>query len=464
MLGEAIGNYLVTAKLGEGGMGAVYLAVHRVIGRKVAVKVLRPGGSADAELLHRFFLEARSTASLRHPALIEVFDFGTNRDGSPYIIMEYVDGESLAARIQRVGRLPMATVLDVSQQIAAGMSVAHGAGIVHRDLKPGNVLLCGARSGQQGDIVKILDFGIAKLMSPDPLVGPITQMSAFMGTPLYMAPEQCLGAGNVDHRADIYALGCMMYEMTCGEPPFVSPDLRALISAQLGGKPVPPRTHRPEIPPELESIVLKALSKNPESRQSHMSEVALALDACAKMSASPQEPVYSSRHDCSSVGSFGPVAKPASDPPPSRDDPGKSPAGDATPRPRRRSTWLSAASAALVLTAAATAWVLRQSPAARSDSQPVAAPAASTPLVSAAEPSPKSGDPVAGSAIAIAVDAAAPRASVEIAAGSTPRPPPAKPSRPNSRAPGTQPSARAPAAKPPSLGGEEIENPWPQGQ
>src|SRR5215470_11994419 len=153
MIGETIGKYRVVAKLGEGGMGAVFLAEHVVIGRKVAVKVLRPEGAANQELLHRFFLEARSTASLRHPALVDVFDYGFHTNNSPYIIMEYVEGESLAARIQRMGKLPIPMIIDIARQIAAGIGLAHLAGLVHRDLKPGNIQLTGGRRGQFGDTV-----------------------------------------------------------------------------------------------------------------------------------------------------------------------------------------------------------------------------------------------------------------------------------------------------------------------
>src|SRR5256885_1764142 len=139
MIGETIGKYRVVAKLGEGGMGAVFLAEHVVIGRKVAVKVLRPEGAANSEMLHRFFLEARSTASLRHPALVDVLDYGFHTDDTPYIVMEYVEGESLAARIERLGRLPLAMAIDIARQIAVGIGIAHAAGLVHRDLKPGNI-------------------------------------------------------------------------------------------------------------------------------------------------------------------------------------------------------------------------------------------------------------------------------------------------------------------------------------
>src|SRR5260370_11577521 len=141
MIGETIGKYRVVAKLGEGGMGAVFLAEHVVIGRKVALKVLRPEGAGSSEMLHRFFLEARSTASLRHPALVDVLDYGFHADDTPYIVMEYVEGESLAARIERLGKLPIGMAIDIARQIAVGIGIAHAAGLGHRDLQPRNLLL-----------------------------------------------------------------------------------------------------------------------------------------------------------------------------------------------------------------------------------------------------------------------------------------------------------------------------------
>jgi serine/threonine-protein kinase len=462
MIGETIGNYRVIAKLGEGGMGAVFLAEHVVLGRKVAVKVLRPEGAANQEMLHRFFLEARSTASLQHPALVDVFDYGFHTNESPYIIMEYVEGESLAARIQRMGKLPIPMVVDVARQIAAGMGMAHLAGLVHRDLKPGNIQLAGGRKGQSCDTVKILDFGIAKLMSPDPITGPLTQMSAFLGTPMYMAPEQCLGAGNVDHRSDIYALGCMMYEMACGRPPFVAPAVRELIAGHLRGTPPPPRSLRPDIPADLAAIILKALAKTPASRQKNMSELADDLARCARgLPASSRPGERWAPGESSSAASIFPVSKPADD--------SRSLTESIRPSDVRKATgraWIAIGAFTIALSALAAFWVERRSAAPRSEAT---SPASVAPVV-AMPTGVEAPLPLAASAVLPAAElprepeskVAAPPASAKLLG---PRPHvslhPLSAEAGARAAPGPTPSSRPPDPAVPSLGGEEVENPWP---
>ncbi len=278
MIGETLGSYLVKEKIGEGGMGAVYLAVHPLIGRKVAVKMLRPEYSDNEDAVNRFFREARSTASLRHPALVDVFDYGVHSSGSAYIVMDYLEGESLESRLSK-GRPPFHSTIDFTRQIAIGMSVAHAAGIIHRDLKPGNVFIEPDPSRRGGELLKILDFGIAKLTNREAGAGQATRTDIVMGTPLYMSPEQCRGAGGVDLRADIYSLGCILYEMLCGRLPFNYPWAGELIAAHLHEMPVAPRSIDPSIPVALEVIVLKALAKKPDDRQQTMDQVIGELDA-----------------------------------------------------------------------------------------------------------------------------------------------------------------------------------------
>jgi serine/threonine-protein kinase len=460
MIGETIGNYRVIAKLGEGGMGAVFLAEHVVIGRKVAVKVLRPEGAANPELLHRFFLEARSTASLRHPSLIDVFDYGFHTNDSPYIIMEYIEGESLAVRIQRMGKLPIPMIVDIARQIAAGIGTAHLSGLVHRDLKPGNVLLTGGRNGKIGDTVKILDFGIAKLMSPDPATGPLTQMSAFLGTPMYMAPEQCLGAGNVDHRSDIYALGCMMYEMACGRPPFASPSVRELIAGHLRGTPEPPRQHRRDIPADLAAIILKALAKTPASRQRSMSELADDLERCAaSLPVASRSGDRLGAIDGSNAASIYPVSKPARE---SRTTADSTPTGSRKPASR---TWIALAAGTIALSALAAVFVERSGaprsePMSPASIAPVTAPATAAPSVPPV--------PIASSTAAVpppAVPSPPPEGPIAPPVPSARPPKPRPPVRPASVDGGRLAPATAPSAQPDpsrsSLGGEEVENPWP---
>jgi len=279
MIGEVFGNYRVTAKLGEGGMGAVYLAEHPSIGRKVAVKMIRPAFSDDPETLRRFVREARSTANLRHPALVDVMDYGVHeKTGGAYIIMEYLEGESLDARLEREGRLTPVQAATIARHIALGMAAAHRAGIIHRDLKPGNVHLIADPDRPGIDVVKVLDFGIAKLATNDTGAGPTTRTDVLLGTPRYMAPEQCRGGGMLDHRADIYSLGCLLYEALAGRPPFAHQWPGELIAAHLGEMPAPLRAFVPAVPEGLESIVMRAIAKNPAHRQPTMSHVAQELE------------------------------------------------------------------------------------------------------------------------------------------------------------------------------------------
>ncbi len=277
MIGEAFGNYRVTAKLGEGGMGAVYLAEHTALGRRAAVKVLLPEHCKRQDLLDRFFVEAKTAANLRHPALVEVFDYGVRPDGSAYLVMDCLDGESLGARLARVHRLSAHDAVDVARQIAGGVGAAHGKGIVHRDLKPDNVFLVPDPEGGPRERVKILDFGIAKLLGPPGGSKGATSTGMVLGTPLFMAPEQCRGAGTVDHRADIYSLGCILYMMLCGQPPFPYEGVGEILGAHLHEPVRPPRQIDATIPAALDAMVCRALAKDPAQRFQTMVELAAAL-------------------------------------------------------------------------------------------------------------------------------------------------------------------------------------------
>ena len=211
MIGQTLGAYTIERELGRGGMGAVYLAVHAMLGRKAAVKLLRPELSRDPSTVQRFFTEARAASAIKHPSIVEIYDFGVAPDGAAYIVMELLDGESLATRLARLGRLPVATALVFARQIATALAAAHRAGIVHRDLKPDNAFLVADPEVAGGERVKLLDFGIAKLTGDGGVAHTTT--GAIMGTPHYMSPEQCEGSRAVDHRADLYSLGCMLFQM-----------------------------------------------------------------------------------------------------------------------------------------------------------------------------------------------------------------------------------------------------------
>jgi eukaryotic-like serine/threonine-protein kinase len=281
LVGRTIGSYRVTAEIGRGGMGAVYLAEHPLIGRKVAIKVLLSDVSRDADNVGRFFNEARAAASIRHPALVDVFDFGTLPEGSAYLVMDYLEGDTLAGRLAERKRLPAETSVAITRQVASGMAVAHAKGIIHRDLKPENIFLM-ADGGAALPTVKILDFGIAKLTGTESeLSHQRTRTGILMGTPLYMSPEQCRGAGAVDIRTDIYSLGCIVYAMLTGGPPFVREGVGELIGAHLFEAPRALRELEPSVPAQLEAVVLRMLAKRPEDRQQTMIDLERDLERVA---------------------------------------------------------------------------------------------------------------------------------------------------------------------------------------
>jgi serine/threonine-protein kinase len=287
-IGTTVGNYKILEKIGEGGMGAVYLAAHPLLGRKAAIKVLLPEHSKKADLVNRFFNEAKTAASLRHPALVEVFDFGFLPDGSGYIVMDYLEGESLAARLERVAPLAPEVAAEIARQMAAGVAAAHGQGIVHRDLKPDNVFLVPDPEQPDRERVRILDFGIAKLVLPSGTGSKgATSTGMLLGTPLFMAPEQCRGAGQVDHRADIYSVGCILYMMLVGRPPFDHEGVGEILAAHLHEPVVPPRNIDPTVPEPLQAIVMRALAKKPEDRQQSMAELAAELQGFLTLAGEP---------------------------------------------------------------------------------------------------------------------------------------------------------------------------------
>jgi serine/threonine protein kinase len=271
-------GYRLTTELGRGGTGAVFAAEHEQSGRRVAIKVLLPELSQSRQAVARFFHEARSAASVTDPGIVDVYDSGYAEDGSAFLVMELLAGESLAARLTRGPRVSLALLCYIGREIARVVGAAHAAQLVHRDLKPDNVFLVPERAAPFGTRVKVLDFGMAKL-NPD--AGPysfITEKGALIGTPLYMAPEQCRG-GKVDARTDVYALGCILYELACGHPPFVRGGLGLILGAHVY-EPVPrPRALVPELPEALEQLLLCALAKAPEDRPPTMHALALSLAA-----------------------------------------------------------------------------------------------------------------------------------------------------------------------------------------
>ena len=273
--GDQIGPYAIVRHLGDGAMGEVYQGRHRHMGRDAAIKVLRAELTEDAEVVSRFFTEARATAAVRHPGIVEIFDCDIHRTGRAFIVMEYLRGEDLARRLERGagmgGDLPAA--LAIARQIADALGAAHAAGIVHRDLKPGNIFLVGEAS----PIVKIVDFGIAKLLQSDGVRHDQTRTGHILGTPLYMSPEQARGARTIDERTDVYALGCVLFELVAGRPPFERSGPAEVIVAHLY-EPAPRLASvAPGVPAPLDALVAAMLAKAPEERPATMSEVLAGL-------------------------------------------------------------------------------------------------------------------------------------------------------------------------------------------
>ncbi|MFW6051097.1 MAG: serine/threonine-protein kinase [Myxococcota bacterium] len=268
LLGRVIdGRYQVRARIGEGGMGIVYMAEHTVLGKKLALKVLRGDMARDADVVQRFIQEARTASSIGHPNIVDISDFGRLPDGAVYFAMEHLDGDPLARFIARGGSVPMHEAISIIEQIASALGAAHARGVVHRDMKPDNVFVL-RRGG--GPVVKVLDFGIAKVGGAG---AKLTRTGVVFGTPHYMSPEQAAGQA-VDGRTDVYALGVIMYEMFTGKVPFDADTYMGILSKHMFETPVPPgeATGGPKLG-AIEDVILRALAKKPEERYQSMEEL-----------------------------------------------------------------------------------------------------------------------------------------------------------------------------------------------
>ena len=273
------GKYQVTREIGRGGMAAVYEAEQLGLGKKVAIKVLAQELAHSNIVVERFFREARAAASVRSPYIVDVYDSGRLEDGRPFIAMEFLDGESLYDRMARIRLIDPQTTVRVITQCAKGLMKAHKAGIVHRDLKPENIFLVKNEEGDE--TAKILDFGLAKFYSPvenDAKTARLTREGAVFGTPAYMSPEQVKGQGNVDHRADLWALGCMAFECLIGRPVWNTDQGVALTFAAIATGPIPvPSQIRPDLPATFDVWFEKALKRDPAERYQSAKELAEAL-------------------------------------------------------------------------------------------------------------------------------------------------------------------------------------------
>ena len=281
------GRYLVTRKIGQGGMGAVYEATHTLIGKQVAIKVLLEKYARREAIIQRLEQEARLASSVRNEHIIDVTDFGTTEDGRTFVVMEYLEGESLAECLARESRLPEQRILRIASQAASALAAAHAKGVVHRDIKPENLFLL---RRNDLDFVKVVDFGISKsLRASDENEEQVrlTQTGMVLGTPLYMSPEQARGDDELDARVDIYALGVIMFETATGRVPFLGNNYLSVISQVLNEDAPSLRELRPDLTEEFEAVVLRAMAKNRADRY------ASATDMLADITALLDDPTHS---------------------------------------------------------------------------------------------------------------------------------------------------------------------------
>jgi eukaryotic-like serine/threonine-protein kinase len=278
LLGTVVADrYKLLERIGEGAMGWVFLAEHTEIGKKVAVKVLRPSLCRLPEAVSRFRREARAATQIGSKHIVDVTDFGTTSTGAVFFVMERLEGgEDLGTALKNSGRMPWPRVRNIVLQLCEALQAAHDAGIFHRDVKPANFFRM--EHGGNPDFIKVLDFGIARLATPDDSI--VTQTGVIMGTPDFMAPEQAQGR-HVDHRADIYSLGATAYALLTGRAPFVGANEYEVIYKQLNEDPVPPSELAPDagIPSWVNDAILKAMHKNPDERYASMAEFARTLES-----------------------------------------------------------------------------------------------------------------------------------------------------------------------------------------
>ena len=273
-----LGKFQIEARLGEGGMGRVYRAVQQPLERTVVLKILHRRLMGDASLTARFQLEARAASRLSHPSCVQVTDFGALEDGALYLAMEYVDGQTLGALIQAEGPLAEARAARLVEKVCEGVAAAHEAQILHRDLKPDNIMVISEAGGAER--VKVVDFGIAKLLDKAEGDPSLTELGMVCGTPEYMSPEQARGEA-LDPRSDIYALGVVLFHALTGELPFTAPTSVGVVSKHITEAPPRPRALRPELSEDIEALVLRCLAKAPAQRPESAQALAAALGALA---------------------------------------------------------------------------------------------------------------------------------------------------------------------------------------
>ena len=284
-IGDIIQNkYRIVKLIGEGGMGSVYEGENTLIARRVAIKVLHNSAAVNPDIVQRFQREAQAAGRIGNDHILDVLDLGTLADGDLFMVMEYLDGENLADRIDREGRLSPAALYPLARQLLEGLKAAHDAGIIHRDLKPENVFILKEKAGKK-DFVKIIDFGISKFNVLDGNM-QMTATGAVMGTPYYMAPEQAKGSKGADPRSDVYAVGVILYKAITGDEPFSAETFNELLFKIVLADLVPARQLVPQLDEAFDSIISKAMAKDPTHRFASCDALITALDNWAQSGAS----------------------------------------------------------------------------------------------------------------------------------------------------------------------------------
>lgn len=280
-IGDIVADrYEILSVLGEGGMGLVYKARHKLMNRMVALKVIRAELVSNVTLMQRFQQEAMAVSKLQHPNIVTVYDFGVTDDGLPFLVMDYLNGISLAEMISKYHKLTVDTAVEIFFQACYALAHAHEKGIIHRDFKSSNLMIC-EMDGRM--VVKVVDFGMAKLMRPSEdstEIMELTQTGEVFGSPLYMSPEQCRGQ-SLDVRSDIYSLACVMYYALTGQPPLLGENVLDTLQKQIHDAPLPMTDITLGIPPNLESVIQKALRKDPAGRYQNVAELLVDLEAVA---------------------------------------------------------------------------------------------------------------------------------------------------------------------------------------
>jgi serine/threonine-protein kinase len=274
---ERVGQYALKRKLGEGGMGEVWLAEHALLKRPCAVKFIRPDLAAHPATAARFAREVQAVTALSHVNTVRVYDYGRTDDGAFYYVMEYLDGPTLEQLVRDGGPLPPGRVVYLLRQVCGALAEAHTAGLVHRDLKPGNVII--AALGGQRDVAKLLDFGLVQDLSADPDTR-LTRTGTVLGTPAYMSPEQAAGESEVDARSDVYSLGAVAFFALTGRPPFKGKGLGQVLAAHRDEKAPSLPEVRPDVPADLAAVVARCLAKDPTDRFLSARELDRALARC----------------------------------------------------------------------------------------------------------------------------------------------------------------------------------------